>query len=80
MNLARNLGMEVVAEGVETEQQSAHLRALACEFGQGYYFSRPMGEDAARELILSSLPQASFQPHVVNCAIPLAAAATNAEC
>jgi len=33
-----NLGMAVTAEGVETTQQLAHLRALKCEFGQGYFF------------------------------------------
>jgi EAL domain-containing protein (putative c-di-GMP-specific phosphodiesterase class I) len=34
--------MEVVAEGVETEGQLAHLRALGCDFAQGYLFSRPV--------------------------------------
>jgi EAL domain-containing protein (putative c-di-GMP-specific phosphodiesterase class I) len=42
MNLAKNLGMDVVAEGTETAAQVAHLKALGCEFGQGYYFSRPV--------------------------------------
>lgn len=44
--LARTLGMDVVAEGTETLGQVDHLRDLACEFGQGYYFQRPA--DAAR--------------------------------
>jgi diguanylate cyclase (GGDEF)-like protein/PAS domain S-box-containing protein len=39
--LAQNLGMDVVAEGVETKDQLALLRKLGCENGQGYYFSRP---------------------------------------
>jgi EAL domain-containing protein (putative c-di-GMP-specific phosphodiesterase class I) len=47
--LARNLGMEVVAEGVESEDQLACLKALNCEYAQGYLFSKPLtAEDAAR--------------------------------
>jgi len=56
--LAQNLGMDVVAEGVETEGQRAQLSAFECEFGQGYYFSRPMDGDAAEALLLSRSPQA----------------------
>ncbi|HEY5798673.1 MAG TPA: GGDEF domain-containing phosphodiesterase, partial [Burkholderiaceae bacterium] len=40
--MARKLGLQVVAEGVETEQQLALLRATGCEFGQGYLFARPL--------------------------------------
>lgn len=52
MTLANNLGMEVVAEGVETEEQLAQLRTLKCEYGQGYLFSRPVNAEAAEMLIL----------------------------
>jgi EAL domain-containing protein (putative c-di-GMP-specific phosphodiesterase class I) len=45
--LARNLGMEVVAEGVESSEQLACLRALNCEYAQGYHFSRPLTAEAA---------------------------------
>ena len=46
--LARNLGMTVVAEGVETEEQVVQLRELGCQHAQGYFFSRPVrAEDAA---------------------------------
>jgi diguanylate cyclase (GGDEF)-like protein/PAS domain S-box-containing protein len=41
--LAQNLGMDVVAEGVETEDQLQLLRKLECENGQGYLFSTPLG-------------------------------------
>jgi diguanylate cyclase (GGDEF)-like protein len=54
MHLGQQLGMDVIAEGVETEMQSAQLRALGCEFGQGYYFSRPMDRGAAEALSLRS--------------------------
>jgi diguanylate cyclase (GGDEF)-like protein/PAS domain S-box-containing protein len=49
--LARNLGLEVVAEGIETVMQLDQLKALGCEQGQGYYFSEPVNEDTATELI-----------------------------
>ena len=42
MRLAKDLGIDVVAEGTETIAQLDHLNALDCEFGQGYYFSRPL--------------------------------------
>jgi len=49
--LAHNLGMEVVAEGIETAEQLAQLRALKCEFGQGYLFSKPVNTETATALI-----------------------------
>ena len=53
MQLAQNLGMDVVAEGVETEGQRAQLRGFECELGQGYFFSRPMDVGDAEALVLS---------------------------
>lgn len=50
--LANNLGMEVVAEGVETREQLELLRSLKCEYGQGYLFSRPIDAEAATNLVL----------------------------
>jgi len=51
VELAHNLHMKVIAEGVETEEQVSYLKALQCEYGQGYYFSRPLDADSARGLI-----------------------------
>jgi EAL domain-containing protein (putative c-di-GMP-specific phosphodiesterase class I) len=52
--LARSLGMEVVAEGLETPVQLAQLRAIGCEYGQGYFFSRPLNSEAATALLRRS--------------------------
>ncbi len=52
--LGRNLGMEVAAEGLETADQLAHLRRLRCQYGQGFYFSRPLDGEAAAALAASS--------------------------
>ena len=49
--MAHKLGLEVVAEGVETEAQRDCLIAAHCDYGQGYLFARPMPEDAFLELI-----------------------------
>jgi diguanylate cyclase (GGDEF)-like protein/PAS domain S-box-containing protein len=49
--LAHNLGMDVVAEGVETADQLSQLRALGCEYAQGFYFSKPVDVAAADDLI-----------------------------
>jgi len=51
--LARNLGMEVVAEGVESEAQLACLKSLNCEYAQGYLFSKPLTADAGSRFIES---------------------------
>jgi diguanylate cyclase (GGDEF)-like protein/PAS domain S-box-containing protein len=51
VQLAHNLGMGVTAEGVETVEQFAKLRALSCEYGQGYYFSRPLVAERAGLMI-----------------------------
>jgi EAL domain-containing protein (putative c-di-GMP-specific phosphodiesterase class I) len=51
--LARNLGMEVVAEGVESEDQLACLKALKCEYAQGYLFSRALTAERASSFINS---------------------------
>ena len=52
--LANNLGMEVVAEGVETREQLELLRSLKCEYGQGYLFSKPVDAEKATALVLEN--------------------------
>ncbi len=46
LNLVENLGMASVAEGVEEAVQVAILQSLGCQYGQGFYFSRPVSRDA----------------------------------
>ncbi len=54
--LGHNLGMYIVAEGVETPDQLAQLRSLQCEYGQGYFFAKPLPPEAA-EALLKKDPQ-----------------------
>jgi EAL domain-containing protein (putative c-di-GMP-specific phosphodiesterase class I) len=51
--LAHNLGMKVVAEGIETRDQLMHLKTAGCDEVQGYYFSRPLEPAGARNVLLS---------------------------
>jgi len=51
IELARVLGMDVVAEGIETCEQFRLLRKLGCRFGQGFLFARPLTTDAVTELL-----------------------------
>jgi diguanylate cyclase (GGDEF)-like protein/PAS domain S-box-containing protein len=53
VSLAQNLGMHVSAEGLETSGQYKQLRDLHCEFGQGFYFSKPLEPSSAQELLTS---------------------------
>jgi diguanylate cyclase (GGDEF)-like protein/PAS domain S-box-containing protein len=51
IQLAHNLKMEVIAEGVETVEQLDQLKALKCEYAQGYLFSEPVDAETAGSLI-----------------------------
>ncbi len=56
VTLAHNLGLDVTAEGIETAAQLAKLRELGCEFGQGYFFSKPVDAVQA-EALIAAQPQ-----------------------
>jgi EAL domain-containing protein (putative c-di-GMP-specific phosphodiesterase class I) len=51
IELARVMGMDVVAEGIETIEQYRLLRQMKCRYGQGYLFARPMTAEAVTQLL-----------------------------
>ncbi|MDX2441272.1 MAG: EAL domain-containing protein [Desulfobacterales bacterium] len=57
LNLCKNLGLGVVAEGVETETQLNILKQLKCEKIQGFYFSKPLDGEKASDLIKKDLTE-----------------------
>lgn len=54
--LARNLGLDTIAEGVETKQQLDYLQNVKCQYGQGYLFSRPLEPDQVAALFPEQVP------------------------
>ena len=53
ITLGRNLGLQVIAEGVETTRQVAKLRQLGCEYAQGFVFSIPINASEATDLLMA---------------------------
>jgi EAL domain-containing protein (putative c-di-GMP-specific phosphodiesterase class I) len=56
VQLAENLDLDVIAEGIETHEQFQHLRKLGCKQAQGYFFSEPVGADQAAKLVREGYP------------------------
>lgn len=54
VTLAHMLNMDVIAEGIETTSQLAQLKLLQCEYGQGFFFSRPLCKEKAEAFIANS--------------------------
>ncbi len=52
--LAQNRGMKVIVEGIEILEQLCQVQVLDCEFGQGYYFSKPLDAEQAEAMLLST--------------------------
>lgn len=52
MPLAKNLRLDVIAEGVETAEQVQELKKLECKYAQGYYFSKPLSAEEAGSLLV----------------------------
>ncbi|MBV8528906.1 MAG: EAL domain-containing protein [Candidatus Dormibacteraeota bacterium] len=61
VNMAHVLGLEVVAEGVETSAQEEYLRQHGCDFGQGYLFSKPVMAEELSVLLAETRPHAAAQ-------------------
>jgi EAL domain-containing protein (putative c-di-GMP-specific phosphodiesterase class I) len=53
VQIARTLSLEVVAEGIETEEQRDLLRSMGCHYGQGFLLAMPMPASNAEELVRS---------------------------
>lgn len=60
--MAHGLGIKVIAEGVETLAQASLLANLECDYGQGYYFSRPVSPEAFEQLCDKGIPVAWATP------------------
>ena len=56
-SLAHQLGLRVIAEGIENEEQLNLVRSLNCEYGQGYLFSKPVDGEKAEALLKTGFPQ-----------------------
>lgn len=57
MLLSQQLGLDVIAEGIETERELTYLQGLGCQFGQGYLLDRPLPAALIQEKYLSPAPQ-----------------------
>nr|WP_263281874.1 EAL domain-containing protein [Colwellia psychrerythraea] len=51
ITMAQKLGLKVIAEGIETEEQKNLLYNAGCNYGQGYYFSKPIPADEFLQLL-----------------------------
>lgn len=58
LQLAQNLGMDVIAEGIENLMQMRMLQSLGCQYGQGYYFSKPLDPREITSLLARQFPWA----------------------
>lgn len=58
--MGKAMGMKVVAEGIETEQQLDFLRQLGCDIAQGYLFSKPLPEQQATEFLEQNMTPETY--------------------
>ncbi|HEV7526270.1 MAG TPA: EAL domain-containing protein [Acidimicrobiia bacterium] len=73
VDLARSLRLDVVAEGVETEEDADTLRNLGCPTGQGYLYSRPLPADRLTAWIDSQVTDRAAELRAISAATPVAA-------
>jgi diguanylate cyclase (GGDEF)-like protein/PAS domain S-box-containing protein len=68
--LSQNLGLEVIAEGVETATHLAVLHTIGCDYGQGYYFSKPQDAASAESLLSTTQPWQRDDHQMPQVALP----------
>ena len=66
IQLARNLDMSVIAEGVETEQELSRLEAMGCDLIQGFLFSKPLPAERVDALLNGEPNVLAHAPHTFN--------------
>lgn len=64
IGMAHDFGLEVVAEGIETDSHASFLQQAGCDFGQGYHYSRPVAASVLTSLLEHPLPW--HLPHLVS--------------
>ena len=69
IDMAKKLGLKVIAEGIETHTQMNILKSVGCQYGQGYYLSYPLTAGAITDLLSQQPPLANL--HTANSALPL---------
>ena len=62
VQIARTLGLEVIAEGIETEVQQDLLASMGCHYGQGYLLAMPMPSSEVEDLLRNGFPATSRVP------------------
>ena len=62
VTMAHSVGLQVTAEGVETEEQKSLLKMIGCDVLQGYHFSRPIPAEQAELLLRTEAAGITAQP------------------
>ena len=52
INIAKNLGIKIVCEGIETAEQIEILQGLKCDYGQGFFYSKALSEETYKNMFL----------------------------
>jgi EAL domain-containing protein (putative c-di-GMP-specific phosphodiesterase class I) len=67
VTMAHSMGLNVVAEGIETDAHQAYLAAMQCDYGQGFLFSRPVDASQAGSLLRRDLAADALDASTPEC-------------